>query len=113
MITHLIEEAVFLADRIVVMGARPGQIRTIIQNDVPHPREYQSPVFLKMVQRIHDVITKEQMPDVPETAAPVETAGGLPMPSPLPSVNLGQIFRSHGNRAGPQRARWMCSAWIN
>src|SRR5579862_7519300 len=41
MITHLIEEAVFLADRIVVMGARPGHIRTIIQNDVPHPREYQ------------------------------------------------------------------------
>src|SRR6202142_4112171 len=39
-ITHLIEEAVYLADRIVVMGARPGRIRTIIQNEVPHPREY-------------------------------------------------------------------------
>jgi len=105
MITHLIEEAVFLADRIVVMGARPGHIRTIIQNDVPHPREYQSPAFLKMVQRIHDVITKEQMPDVPEGPAPVpETPGGLPEPSPIPAVNLGHIFglmeivRDHGSQ---------------
>jgi NitT/TauT family transport system ATP-binding protein len=105
MITHLIEEAVFLADRIVVMGARPGRIRTIIQNDVPHPREYQSPAFLRMVQRLHDVITKEQMPDLPETAPAVETApGGIPEPAPLPAVNLGHIFglmeivRDHGGQ---------------
>jgi NitT/TauT family transport system ATP-binding protein len=103
-ITHNIEEAVFLADRIVVMGARPGRIRTIIQNDVPHPREYQSPVFQRMVQRIHDVITNEQMPDVPETPAPVEEPGGIPEPAPLPSVNIGHIFglmeilRDHGGQ---------------
>ena len=103
-ITHNVEEAVFLADRIVVMGARPGHIRTMIQNDVPHPREYQSPAFLKMVQRIHDVITKEQMPDVPEPVATVQAPGGMPEPVPLPSVNLGHIFglmeivRDHGNQ---------------
>jgi len=104
MITHLIEEAVFLADRIVVMGARPGHIRTIIQNDVPHPREYQSPGFLRMVQHLHDVITKEQLPDLPEgpKAAP-QTPGGLPEPSPIPAVNLGHVFglmeivRDHGS----------------
>jgi NitT/TauT family transport system ATP-binding protein len=89
-ITHNIEEAVYLADRIVVMGARPGHIRTIIQNDVPHPREYSAPAFVRAVQRIHDVITGEQMPDVPEPApAP---PGQLPQPAPLPSVNLGHIF---------------------
>jgi NitT/TauT family transport system ATP-binding protein len=105
MITHLIEEAVFLADRIVVMGARPGRIRTIIQNDVPHPREYQSVPFLRMVQRLHDVITKEQMPDLPEkTPASDVGVGGIPEPSPLPAVNLGHIFglmeivRDHGNQ---------------
>jgi NitT/TauT family transport system ATP-binding protein len=103
MITHLIEEAVFLADRIVVMGARPGRVRTIIQNDVPHPREYSSPAFLRMVQRIHDVITKEQMPDVPETKPTPQESGGLPEPAPLPAVNLGHIFglmevvRDHGS----------------
>ncbi|MDP9175017.1 MAG: nitrate/sulfonate/bicarbonate ABC transporter ATP-binding protein [Planctomycetota bacterium] len=103
-ITHHIEEAVFLADRIVVMGARPGRIRTIIQNDVPHPREYQSPAFLRAVQRIHDVITKEQLPDVPEQPESATTPGGLPEPSPLPSVNIGHIFglmeivRDHGSQ---------------
>jgi NitT/TauT family transport system ATP-binding protein len=105
MITHLIEEAVFLADRIVVMGARPGRIRTIIQNDVPHPREYQSPAFLRIVQRLHDVITKEQMPDLPEpTSVPLTGIGGIPEPAPLPAVNLGHIFglmeivRDHGSQ---------------
>jgi NitT/TauT family transport system ATP-binding protein len=104
-ITHHIEEAVFLADRIVVLGARPGRIRTMIQNDVPHPREYQSAPFQKMVQRLHDVITKEQLPDVPEpTSVPVPPPGAMPDVSPLPAVNLGHIFglmeivRDHGNQ---------------
>jgi NitT/TauT family transport system ATP-binding protein len=103
-ITHHIEEAVFLADRIVVMSTRPGRIRTIIQNDVPHPREYQSPAFLKMVQRLHDVITKEQLPDVPEEPAPVAAINALPEPAPIPAVNLGHIFglmeivRDHGSQ---------------
>jgi NitT/TauT family transport system ATP-binding protein len=103
-ITHNIEEAVFLADRIVVMGARPGRIRTIIQNDVPHPREYQSPVFQRMVQLIHDVITKEQLPDLPEKPEAVEVPGAIPEPAPLPSVNIGHIFglmeilRDHGGQ---------------
>jgi NitT/TauT family transport system ATP-binding protein len=101
-ITHYIEEAVFLADRIVVLGTRPGHIRTTIQNDVPHPREYQSPSFLRMVQRLHDVITKDQLPDVPEEAPVV--SGGIPEPAPLPAVNLGHIFglmeivRDHGGQ---------------
>jgi NitT/TauT family transport system ATP-binding protein len=90
-ITHNIEEAVFLADRIIVMGARPGRIRTIIQNEVPHPREYQSAAFVKAVQHIHDVITKEQMPDVPAAPPVVEAPGQIPQPAPLPSVNIGHI----------------------
>jgi NitT/TauT family transport system ATP-binding protein len=104
-ITHNIEEAVFLADRIVVLGSRPGRIRTIIANEVPHPREYQSPSFQRMVQLLHDVITKEQMPDVPEEqAASAPQPGALPEIVPLPAVNLGHIFglmeivRDHGGQ---------------
>lgn len=95
LITHHIEEAVFLADRIVVLGARPGRIRTIIENDVPHPREYQSPAFLRLVHRIHDVITRDQLPDEPVAGTTVtlpETPGGLPLPGPLPCVNIGHVF---------------------
>ncbi len=101
-ITHQIEEAVFLADRIVVMDAKPGRIKEIIVNDVPHPREYQSAGFRHLVQRIHDAITH-----TPATAAPTapaaEVPGGLPVPEPVPAVNVGhvvglmEIVRDHGN----------------
>ncbi|MBV8782260.1 MAG: nitrate/sulfonate/bicarbonate ABC transporter ATP-binding protein [Phycisphaerae bacterium] len=89
MITHIIEEAVFLADRIVIMGTRPGHIRQIVQNTLPHPRDYQSPPFLTMVQRLHDVIVHEHLPEVPAPAAPAD--GGIPLPSPIPAVNVGEV----------------------
>ncbi len=91
MITHLIDEAVFLADRIVVMGTRPGHIRQIVKNTIPHPRDYQAPAFLALVQRLHDVIVSEHLPEVP-TAAGIEPAGALAALEPLPKVNLGEIF---------------------
>src|SRR5580704_18794862 len=62
-ITHIIEEAVFLADRIVIMGTRPGHIRQIISNEIPHPRDYASPAFQEMVHRLHDIIVSEHLPE--------------------------------------------------
>ncbi len=92
MITHIIEEAVFLADRIVVLGTRPGHIRQIVPNPIPHPRDYNSPAFLQLVQRLHDIIVSEHLPEQPTTTAVAEQAGGIPSCEPLPSVNLGEVF---------------------
>ncbi|MCL6503771.1 MAG: nitrate/sulfonate/bicarbonate ABC transporter ATP-binding protein [Pirellulales bacterium] len=87
LITHIIEEAVFLADRIVIMGTKPGHIRQVLQNNVPHPREYQSAEFLKMVGRIHHEIVSEHMPD--EAAAGARRAEQELEPIPL--VDVGEI----------------------
>jgi NitT/TauT family transport system ATP-binding protein len=103
MITHIIEEAVFLADRIVVMGTRPGHIRQIVANTLPHPRDYQSPPFQQLVQTLHDVIVSEHLPEKPKPTE-VVAAGGIPACEPLPSVNLGEVFgllevvRDHGGQ---------------
>jgi NitT/TauT family transport system ATP-binding protein len=101
-ITHQIDEAVFLADRIVVLAAKPGRIQQIIQNDVPHPREYQTPAFRRLVKRIHDCITAQQLPEPGPAPAVDANPGGLPIPEPLPAVNIGhvsglmEIVRDHG-----------------
>ncbi len=87
MITHIIEEAVFLADRIVIMGTRPGHIRQIVANRLQHPRDYQDPAFQQIVQRLHDIIVSEHLPEQPEA-----TAAQIAIPSPLPTVGMQEIF---------------------
>lgn len=91
MITHIIEEAVFLADRIVIMGTRPGHIRQIVRNDLPHPREYQDPAFQNMVQRLHDIIVSEHLPE-PTAEQKAAAAAGMPVVEPLPPVGIPEII---------------------
>ena len=100
LITHLIEEAVFLGDRIVVIGANPGTVRREIVNTVPHPREYRSPAFLQMVELIHDVVTRVHLPEEGEEervspAAQATTGPGRRVAgpvAPLPPVRIGEIL---------------------
>lgn len=54
-ITHSIQEAVFLADRVVVMSPRPGGIDEIVTTDIPRPRDFahrETPQFIDAVQHI-------------------------------------------------------------
>jgi len=47
-VTHDIDEAVQLADRVVVMSARPAVIQRIVNIDIPHPRDISSPRYLAL-----------------------------------------------------------------
>ena len=47
-VTHDIEESVQLADRVVVMSTRPATLRSIVEIDVPHPRDFSAPRYLEL-----------------------------------------------------------------
>lgn len=87
-VTHNISEAVFLANRIVVLGANPGKVRVIIKNDIPYPRDYRSSDFLAMVDRIHEIITSAILPDEVVTT---ETGKATPRVEALPNATVGEI----------------------
>jgi ABC-type nitrate/sulfonate/bicarbonate transport system ATPase subunit len=51
-VTHDIEESVQLADRIVVLSARPGRVRRIVDVDIPHPRDLSDPRYIALRDQI-------------------------------------------------------------
>ncbi len=100
LITHLIEEAVYLADRILVMTANPGAISRVVVNPLPHPREYRDPSFLQLVDEIHAVITQIHLPDErrPRPVAAGPRMESLPHVSINEIVGLLEVIHDHGDR---------------
>jgi NitT/TauT family transport system ATP-binding protein len=60
-VTHSLNEAVYLAERIAVFTARPGKIKRIIDVNIPRPRAPNSPDFLKLVDNIWQDIKDESL----------------------------------------------------
>ncbi|WP_246168957.1 ABC transporter ATP-binding protein [Coxiella endosymbiont of Amblyomma sculptum] len=56
-VTHNIEEAAFLADRILVFSINPGIIRAEVKVDLPHPRNDRDPKFHQIVDNIYKLMT--------------------------------------------------------
>src|ERR1700733_3961493 len=86
LVTHNIEEAVFLADRVVVLGTHPAKIRADFRISLPQPRDRKSAEFLVYVDYIYKVMTEPELA-LPFTEAslhkpsfqvlPHATAGGM------------------------------------
>ncbi len=75
LVTHNIEEAVLLADRIIVLGRNPGHIRTDFKVQLAHPRDRKSEPFTQLVDYIYKVLTR---PEVAPLAAPDQSTGKPP-----------------------------------
>jgi NitT/TauT family transport system ATP-binding protein len=91
-VTHGIEEAVILADRIIVLGRNPGRIRADFPIALKHYRDRKSPHFQAIVDRVYTILTN---PDL-ETLEP-QTTLNAPKPADgqkyqsLPSVRIGSV----------------------
>lgn len=61
-ITHEIDEAIFLADRLLIMTFQPGKIKAVIEVDLPRPRQFQmlaSPRFMEIRQQALELLYEE------------------------------------------------------
>jgi len=100
MVSHDIKEVVYMADRIVVLSANPGRVRTIVENRLPRPRDYRSPQVLALVDHLHEIITKAELPDPPAPAAAPGPATIEPLPECASSeiVGLLEYLDARGGR---------------
>jgi NitT/TauT family transport system ATP-binding protein len=80
-VTHNIEEAVMLADRVMVLGRNPARVRSDFNIRLKHPRDRKSARFVELVDYIYKVMTEPEvehaLPDAEATAEIILPAGGL------------------------------------
>jgi len=73
LVTHDVEEAVFLADRVVVMAPRPGRVHDTVSIDLPHPRDRASLEFIRLREQLLRALGSGVAPQ----ASPPEAGHGL------------------------------------
>src|SRR5450755_929125 len=91
-VTHNIEEAVILADRIIVLGRNPAHIHADFTVTMPYPRERKTSQFISLVDDIYRVLTRPDEHSIVTTAATV--APGKPAaqkPIMLPHTRPGGV----------------------
>src|SRR6202048_4975178 len=103
-VTHNIEEAVILADRIIVLGRNPAHIHADFAVDLAQPRNRKSPHFIELVDAIYRVLTSPDTKDdvihmAPGTSSPVQHRGlMLPHTRPGGMAGLLEIVADHEGR---------------
>jgi NitT/TauT family transport system ATP-binding protein len=100
LVTHNIEEAILLADRVIVLSSNPGHILAELHVDLERPRDRRSPSFEALVDNVYGLLTGTG----PATTL-VESAAATPTSHPLPRATVGglaglvEIVYGKGGRA--------------
>ncbi|MEY9871499.1 NitT/TauT family transport system ATP-binding protein [Streptacidiphilus sp. MAP12-33] len=92
-VTHNIEEAVLLADRILVLSSNPGRIMAELTVDLPRPRNRQDARFEAIVDTVYGHLTGREEPSASAETGPAgrETRAATPINTPLPDVSVGGL----------------------
>jgi NitT/TauT family transport system ATP-binding protein len=104
-VTHNIEEAVILADRIIVLGRNPAHIHAEFAVDMAHPRDHKEPRFIELVDRVYRALTRRDHPEATPAelqgilAAKQKGAMMLPHTRPGGITGLLEILVDQGGRA--------------
>lgn len=96
LVSHNIEEAVTMADRILVFSSDPGMVRAEIPVPLEHPRDSDSPAFRQIVDEVYTVMTtsthREQVGAAGAPAGAVSLGYRLPDASPLRLAGLMEVL---------------------
>ncbi len=88
MVSHNIEEVVFMADRIVVMDKEPGRIIAELKIPLPHPRQRQSDEFRALIDEVYALLAGQTQPESVELGA---APGEIGRVRSLPDVHIGDL----------------------
>jgi NitT/TauT family transport system ATP-binding protein len=95
MVTHNIEEAVLMCDRILVLASNPGRIAAEIANPLPHPRDRLDPEFRNLVEKIYALMTQRPEPKPLQTGAAAGPNFGIALPRVSTNSIAGMIEELH------------------
>jgi NitT/TauT family transport system ATP-binding protein len=92
-VTHNIEEAVQMADRILVLSSNPGRLRAEMVNELPRPRDRRTPEFESYVDRLYQLMTGRAAAVEDHRAASLDEQPDLVSPTevPLPYASVGGL----------------------
>jgi len=105
LVTHNIEEAVQMADRIFVLSSNPGRFKAEITDDLARPRNRRSPEFEALVDQIYKIMTGADPQAGGQIKAAVDVRVASPTELPLPHASVGglaglmEILNNAGGRA--------------
>jgi NitT/TauT family transport system ATP-binding protein len=98
LVTHNIEEAVTLADRIIVLGRNPARIRADFRVPMQHPRARASAEFLVYVNYIYKLLTQPELQAGPPSAAQPKAYQMLPHARRGAIAGLLELLAGHGGK---------------